>query len=538
MQSLASRVSLSVVSVVVVGVVAAPAAAARPPITGKLSEPGYTVVALAANGKARVVRATTGSFRLRPPARSVTLQLRGPDGVYAGPVVVRRAKRGKVAILGLRPGARLGRVRVRRGYAHATSRPARRSVDSDVRVRARRGVPIGAGNFGRVFSRHVRSRIAGDRDIDGIPDLLDVDDDGDRVLDRLERPARGARAAQEPDMFTFHSRLTLYLDRTANANATGMTPAQMDAALAYGGDLLLQIMPGDDDPDSPELDCGGAIQDPPRPDGLIYCRPHASGGIGRMFQMGVSDQPPFPDCCDLDMDGLGTLRDNTTPPGQPSGNDFTLRHQANTSQIGTGDVMIQRVLRGGVETAWLASLPYLFASVPALVSYDDGRGPVTVPYPVTDPNAPGTRGNGFPVEARANGDVVVTLKFWRPQRKPEPAWGESGDWIDIGHLRYEVQFQETGNECPQTTFSEDDPDLALHSSSPVYAEFPPGFSDTDGDHPSSTSNTFTYTLNLTDCLRSDGAAFGVGDERVFSFVAADPAGVDNAQQGIWFRRVP
>ena len=50
------------------------------PITGKLSRPGYTVLALAANGKATSVVATHGKFHLKPPAKVVTLQLRAADG--------------------------------------------------------------------------------------------------------------------------------------------------------------------------------------------------------------------------------------------------------------------------------------------------------------------------------------------------------------------------------------------------------------------------------------------------------------------------
>ena len=42
----------------------APAGAAPKPITGKLSKPGYTVIALAANGKASAVQASRGRFRL------------------------------------------------------------------------------------------------------------------------------------------------------------------------------------------------------------------------------------------------------------------------------------------------------------------------------------------------------------------------------------------------------------------------------------------------------------------------------------------
>jgi hypothetical protein len=547
----ASRIGGVGVAVSLVLLAASPTdAAATKRITGKLSKPGYTVIALAASGKARSVRAKGGRFRLRPPAKRISLQLRAPNGSYAGPIVVGR--RGGRVIVGVKAGARLGAVTVdaRKGFARVKRRLPKRWIDGRRTARARKGIPIGAGRFGRVRSRHVRATVRGDLDLDGIPDVLDVDDDGDKILDRLDRSSarsavRAAADPEDPEQFGFHTRLTLYLDTTANANAAGLTPAQMDTALASGGDLLLTLLSGDASPNSPELDCGGAIQQPPRPDGLIYCRPHSSGGIGRLFQPAVPDSAlqPFPDCCDPDGDGLGSLNNNTGPPveGAPLGA-FTLRHRATTSQIGTGDVMIQRVTRSGVETSFLAALQYVFASVPALVSYDDGQGnAVTVPYPVPAPvfgvgGGPGTRDNGLSVKARPNGDVVLTLTFWRPQRKAVPAWGETGEWIDIGRLKYEVQVEESGRRCPQSAFFEKDPDLALHSSSPIYADYAPGFSDTDGDHPASGTNTFTYTLNLTRCLESNGFSFNPGEQRGFSFLAVNPSGVDNAQQGVWFKR--
>jgi hypothetical protein len=93
------------------------AAAKLGSISGTLSRPGYTVIALASNGKATSVRASHGSFSLRPPAASVTLQLRGADGIYAGPVVIGSDQKGVRAIVGVRAGARLGKitVNVRRG---------------------------------------------------------------------------------------------------------------------------------------------------------------------------------------------------------------------------------------------------------------------------------------------------------------------------------------------------------------------------------------------------------------------------------------
>jgi hypothetical protein len=504
--------------------------AARKSITGKLSKPNYTVIALASGGQATVVGARHARFKIRPPVRTVTLQLRGPNGTYAGPVVVGRAE-GR-AIVGVRSGTRVGRIRVRRGYAKVRKRLGEQALATRYTARTKHGVPIGARRFGRVRSRSIGEGAPGDRDLDGIPNVLDVDDDGDRILDRVDRRTSGrARVADSHEQFSFFSALTLQLSDTVNANAAGLTTEQVDEALSRNMTLLLPVLPGDRVPNSPELDCGGSIQEPPRPEGLIYCRPHSSGGIGRL---GFEE---FPDCCDLDEDGLGTLTADTGPLGQPK-TAVALSPNATTQQIATGDLMIQRVIRNGLEVAFLGALQYIIGTVPALVSYDDGRGhaaAITYPYPQGE-QGPGHRGNGIPVAAGPNGDVVVTLTFWRPQRRPVAAWGETGDWIDIGRLAYNVMVEESGRFCPERAFSERDPELDLRPH-----QFRAGVSDLAGDRQSSRGNTFTFTLNLTRCLESNGFSFDPGEHRAFNFIAENvsavsPNSVDQAQQGIWFKR--
>jgi hypothetical protein len=525
--------------------VSAPAGAARKPITGKLTRPNYTVIALASDGKARVVRARTGRFRVRPPVSSVTLQLRAPNGRYAGPVVAGRA--GKRAILGIRPGARLGKVRVRRGFARVAKPPGERWLDSALQARAKRGVPIGARRFGRVESRHVREPRFGDLDLDGVPDVLDVDDDGDLILDRADtRRNLRARSSQEGgEYFGFFSRLTLELSETANANATNLSVQEVNDALSRHGDLLLNVLPSDPLPNSPELNCGGEIQRPPRPIGLIYCRPHSAGGIGTFGRYPPTmNERPFPDCCDLDGDGLGTLTgESGGPPGTLPA--FTLHHHATTSQIGTGDVMIQTTTRSGVTTSFLAALQYILATVPAMVSYDEEGpgGTTTIPYPFPGPEpgtgmggGPGLRGNPAPVSdgPDADDDVELTVTFWRPQRRSVPVWDETGTWIDIGGLKYEVQVDESGARCPQDAFSENDPEeMAPNDPS---TSLSPGLTDLTDDTPSDPQNTFAYKLNLTRCLEHNGRSFADGAGHAFSFLAANPNGPDNSQQTVFFRQ--
>jgi hypothetical protein len=171
-------------------------AARQQAITGKLDRAGVTVIALAPDGAVSRARAKP-RFRVVPRAGTVTLQIRDRAGSYLGPVVV-AGRDGRVT-LGVRAGARLGRIEVRNGYARVSNPPARRSIDARVTARARGGRPVGAGNLGWVPGRaQGRSAPGTDPDGDGIPNRFDVDDDGDLVLDS-NRSAAGQRGTQAPE---------------------------------------------------------------------------------------------------------------------------------------------------------------------------------------------------------------------------------------------------------------------------------------------------------------------------------------------------
>ncbi|MGZ4331224.1 MAG: hypothetical protein ACXVXL_24865 [Solirubrobacteraceae bacterium] len=229
-------------------------------ISGKLTKPGYTVIALAANGKMTSARAARGTFALRPPAAAVTLQLRAPNGVYGGPIVIAVEKRGKLAITGVRAGAKLGAITVnaRHGYAKVTRKPARRWVDVTRWAHAKNGIPIGAGRFGLVRSKLPRHSPAGDLDADGVPNVLDIDVNGNLIVNNVDRAkvARGsliaAHAAGETPSNFVKSSLGEWIWETANANASGFTDGQADTGLSTIGYLVIGIQDGG----SVELDCG------------------------------------------------------------------------------------------------------------------------------------------------------------------------------------------------------------------------------------------------------------------------------------------
>jgi hypothetical protein len=134
--------------------------AAPAPISGTLSAPRYTVLAVTASGTATTARVNGYRFTIRPPSSRVTLHLRAEDGIYAGPIVVGRQQSGSRAVVGVRAGTKLGRIRVfpRQGYARPIRMPAKGRVDATRWARARNGVPIGAATFGLVRSLRARPR--------------------------------------------------------------------------------------------------------------------------------------------------------------------------------------------------------------------------------------------------------------------------------------------------------------------------------------------------------------------------------------------
>ena len=557
MREISSRGRLSGVALAVVSfaLLTAPATAAPKKITGKLTKGGLTVIALDKRGEAAsTVARKNGKFELKAPAKKVSLHLRAKDGTYAGPIVIGTAGKKKTkAILGVKAPARLGKVKVRKGYAKLRDDLPRRKVDRTRKAKAKKGVPRGAGNFGRVRSRPAGPAGPGlDQDRDGIPDTIDVDDDGDLALDNLDAgPAAPAAVRTGPappspgSTFNFDSQLSMGLSDTVNVNAAAFSPQDIDAAVRAFGVLRVGILPSES---PPELDCG--VDDPqtPEPEGLVYCRP---GGTGTLLPPGQA--PPtagqeFPECCDPDGDGFGALSGTGGLP---------LAHGATPAQIATGDLPIELITSGGAEIEVPAAVPFVFSTTPALALYDDETGgPLPVVYPA-DPGDPGTSDNGFPVgdsAQDADQDVELTLELWRPQRTPiegelcpppdGPACAPT-QWIDIGGLSHSVwvlaigTFPSTfvGQPCPPSTLASSDPDLLPPS--PGGTE-PFAFIDLAADGPAHPDNRLTYALNLTQCLTSLGVAgqWTAGEQVTLDFRAraAAIASPDSASQLVAFER--
>jgi hypothetical protein len=491
--------------VALLAVVAAPALAKPKAVSGSLSAKGYTVIALSYSGKATSVDVRGGKFTLVPPAAKFTLHLRAKNGKYGGPIVVGGS--GRSAVLGVKAGARLGKLKLGRGFARVTKTLPARIVDAKRTAAAMRGVPIGAGRYGLVRAAAKGTNGPGaDADHDGIPGAFDVDDNGNLVIDNQDgvgpkaRKADGLQAPPSGDTFQLFSNFHFDVSETLNANAGGVTKQQIDAALTKpraGVGLVFPVPTAD----LVELDCGS----------LSYC---SAGGTGYVAEP-YPDGKPFPSCCDSNGNGLGEIT------AGPTG-DFQLRTRAASDKIGSGDTFIERVTTGGAEHDLTGVLNYIFNTTPAVKSYVDGSGAgQTISYPVPA-GGPGTRENPIVLHPGADGDLSLTFTFWRPQRSAIPGTGEGDGFVDIGGLDYAALVPNGPNgpgatmtrgpqTCGSTAVSTNDPNLASSGFGQLH--------DSAGDRIADPANTLTLTVDFTKCLAQAGQALQPGQSVGFEIQA-------------------
>jgi hypothetical protein len=545
---------------------AASAKKAQLTVSGQLDRAGYTVLAIGYKGK--VTSTHSKSFKLRLGEKQVTLQLIGPRGKYAGPIVV-GYKNGK-AIVGVRAGAKLGRIHVvtAKGYARVTKKVRSGWLDAKRVALVKKQVPIGNGrNFGFVkSSRHNGPAASGaDTDFDGVPNMLDVASSGRLVLNSLSAKSPAAPAARsllaplagvselnpgpppppgaEPGgpapTANWMSQIFLDIPHTLNANAVGVTREQIDETLVANLNTKLLNTPAGD---IVKLDCHG----------LSYC---AAGGTGRVVMNGVFSSPgvggpesisePFPSCCTKGGDGMGILR------GGPlnvviDNNEFSLDPHAVSTKIGTGDLMTLLVTKDGVTTLQPLPLEFVFNTVPALKSFDDGSGVKTIDYSAGT-NAYGTRNNPMPVRVGADGNIKVQLTWWRPQRDGIAGAGEP-DFMDIGRLVYEFGLQSQGDlipprtnsdsgACSAASYSESDPNLEIVPGAQSSGTMSGELTDASADQAANSANTLSVTLNLTKCVVDKGgpANIPVGTDIHMDISANAADSPNHANQDLYFR---
>jgi hypothetical protein len=105
----------------------------------------------------------------------------------------------------------------------------------------------------------------------------------------------------------------------------------------------------------------------------------------------------------------------------------------------------------------------------------------------------------------------------------------------VAHLGVPPGGTTVQKPCPQSAYSAT-PDQPL--APPPAGASGPGLTDQLTDQPANTGNTFTYTVNLTQCL-PPGVSWNSGQEASIAFLATvsrPGAAPDNAAQSVWFKR--
>lgn len=150
--------------------------------------------------------------------------------------------------------------------------------------------------------------------------------------------------------------------------------------------------------------------------------------------------------------------------------------------------------------------------------------------------------NPLPVSANSSGNVMLTLTWWRPQRKGIAGAGEPA-FMDIGHLAYSVNITaNNGNTipgfyCPATTITTSSPDLSI-TQAPLTTGGPnDALIDSAPDRPAAVSNTLTATVDLTQCLADEGYTFPVGDAIWFHIDATPQTTMGEANTIVVIKRV-
>ena len=536
------RVLLALVAALALLAPASSAAAKPKPITGSVAR-GYTVIALAKSGRTSAA-VSKPRFKLVPPARKVSLHLRNSKGAYAGPVVLAAVK--KKAVMGAKAGATLGKLRVKRGYAVPARKPRAAALDLKWKALAKRGVPIGAGKLGLVAApltgRAGRGR---DHDRDGIPGVFDVDDDGDRVLDNVDRKAGTARAAfHDPAGQRFHPFWVInaglevsYIsdDRgltqgaagyALNQNAAGPFAADADfktlrdLVMKDRGELFFPIDPAD----ASKLDCRG----------LAYCDLGGGGFFHNRMQkfpeqFGATEKEPFGAMPAVPgfqegQNGLGTMQ--SVDPKTV----FGLAPLAGAPDIESGHAFVQRFASGKEESLLLNTV---FETLPALQGWSDGTASGTVAYPVPRGGV-GSEGNAIELNPSASGDYVLTLTVWRPQRRPIKGSREPAGWLDIGGLTYTVVGKTVEQNrrvwhCPANAYSAAGSEVSVGDG---------GIVDSAPARPVNAANTLTFSVNLSECMRASGLpALAPGEVPSDVFVTASSEYGD-AAEGVGFAFKP
>lgn len=419
------------------------------------------------------------------------------------------------AVMGLKAAKRTDKVTLSAadGIGYLSSLPSGKSFDTALAKVDVNCVPKGAKHRLGIPSALAKARVralsisgadtcstkTNDKDADGVTDTFDADNNNDSVLDNDDAACNDMSGGEgNVSGFWMFSNFHLEFVDSLNASMPGMTLTKelIDERLQTYNGLAIQVVGKGES--NVELNCGS----------LSYC---SAGGTGTVSDgpPGPGGQPaiPFPGApggtYDPDGNGKGLLRAGNT-------GDFQLKTNASSEAIKAGDVLIEEVAESGGVKSYTGMLNFAFWTTPALkeLSVQGGQS-YTISYPVKEGD-PGTRDHCFRVPA--TGDVVVTVTMWRPQRQGNVSAGEA-ELMDMGNLRLQTNIpngpvtvgpldpgQPQGPmQGPGTCKASE---LTYPSVDSNFTRVMDAIQDHLGDTASSPANTFTYTINYSECLKA------------------------------------
>ncbi len=536
-----------------------PAAAPAAGVTGVMKgSRGYKILLVQSNGKARKARITAaGKFSISgAKLANATLQLVKPDGSYGGPIVLKSTTTKAYIFIRGTANLNLRSISLKSSYAKVSRMPASRYQRlAAYTAKATGGRPIGAGKLGRVrtaLPKGLRGPGA-DLDLDGVVSAFDIDDNGNLLLDNIDRTGRGARRPRASG-----SRTAVPKPASRRAGAEPLGPPPLDTTGQFF--LFSNFWPTAVGPwtSLPAASINANIAQITDLDGLI----------DRYLPMALSLAMETPDGTPAQLDGLDNayiaehevegvtyplvgldyasptyatpgVLDLIPDPRHTSG--CPLKPGALAADIGGGDCFVMTASSGA---KYPGTLNFAFNTAPALKSYrfNTDAEPINVAYDTDGVQLRGVRrelgGVQIDVPTAPVKASTVTLTFWRPQRKAGPREPASAaGWVDIGGLWYAVNAT-----LPRRSI--DDPgsgtasvvdaisDVAANGAAVPPGHWDGGILDPVGDRPADPGNTISFTLDLATCYSNwtnltSGAFFSIGLQAVGGYG-------DNAATGIWF----
>jgi hypothetical protein len=494
----------------------------------------------------------SGKFKLTATVKGATLHLVSAKGAYLGPVVLGGAGTKVYTTLSTAKSVNVGTIIQRAGYAKATAPMGSFYTTAAYTAAARAGKPIGAGKLGRVKVGNGSSTLKGyngqgrDADLDGVVGAFDTDDNGNLILDNVDRSGRagksaGGRAARQmpapapgpapgqlpgpvgpgpapggsgATSFTLFSNFKLTDTDSINLYLGGSAAAVqplIDRLVPSTVTLATQIVGGS----SATLDCLGNV----------YCGAHSVGGASYPLVNGAAAAASGTTLAITS----GVTGDAQITPG------------ALPTEIGAGNAFVQIV----GDSTYPGVLNFVFNTAPAVRSVTVGGTETVLGYAaatgrVTAPSADYGMSPANPIVVGADG--VVTLKWYRPQRAAAPGEASASGYVDMGALLYTADApnkpnnggpRSGNNNCAAASYSAPVSNGTAFVSDPALDGVLDPAADEASDPANPTAHLLQYTLNAKTCLGADWVATS-GATFDFDIQARSVYG-DNAARKLYFR---